>query len=467
MRKVVPILIFVLSAGFGLHAQIVNDWLGELNVQGIKFEIVLHVTEKDAGLETRMDIPVQSLTGLMADVTTYAEDTFEAKWNIAGIAIKGHIDSNGNLAAEFNQGKYIQPVDFIPVKNSEDLPKTTRQQDPKPPFDYRIKAVTFTNQKEKISLAGTLTLPGDIKNPPVVILISGSGQQNRDEEIFGHKPFWVIADDFARKGIGVLRYDDRGIGGSEAGPALSQATSRNFANDAEAALDYLLSQGYTNIGMAGHSEGGMIAPMVASERKEVKFVILMAGPGIPCDSLLALQTYHSSVAAGAPEATAAYNKGFTMRLAQYIKTYEGDHLETALKNKIAIMLDEDVMTRDLSQGNKDQIIENTIGTMSAPWMQYFLKYEPEPYLKKLKCPVLAINGSLDIQVASMENLAGIGDALKKGKCKNYKIHEFKGLNHLFQPAKTGSVSEYGKIPVTIAPEVMDMMSGWILENTGK
>src|SRR5690606_5345276 len=140
------------------------------------------------------------------------------------------------------------------------------------------------------------------------------------------------------------------------------------------------------------------------------------------------------VAAGAHEATAAYNKGFTMRIAQYIKAYEGDHLETALKNKITIILDEDEMIRDLPQSDKDQIIENTIGTMSSVWMQYFLKYEPESYLKKLKCPVLAINGSLDVQVTSLENLAGIEHALKKGKNKNYKIHEFKGLNHLFQPA---------------------------------
>lgn len=458
------LLVFFLLNTIGLHAQIVNNWVGVLKVKEMEFELVLHVTQDGNGYKTTMDIPAQNVAGLQAATTTYKDGVFTADFQTALIKITGSIKDSGLLEGRFIQGGFDIPISFKAEQNFESVPRLKKPQDPQGPFNYEIKEVKFYNKKDSIQLAGTLTLPKGIEQPPIAIMISGSGQQNRDEEIFGHKPFWIIADDFAKKGIGVLRYDDRGIGNSSAGKDLNLKTTADFAQDAATALDYLMSLGYKNIGFIGHSEGGMIAPIVAAERKnDVQFIILMAGPGIPCDSLLILQTYLSSVASGVEANVANYNRNFTRSILDYIKSYKGKDLSHALENKIISLLDKDTMTQSLSEEEKKGIIQNTVYTMATPWMQYFLKFEPARYLKKIKCPVLAINGTKDVQVSVTENLQGIEAALKKGKNKNYQIVPISGLNHLFQPAVTGAISEYSDNPVSIDPQVLDLMSQWILK----
>lgn len=447
-----------------LYGQITNSWLGVLEFKGAKFEIVLHIKQAGEGIYTKMDIPAQNVIGLAAESSTYTNGLYTADFTAALIKIEGYINEDGLLDAHFLQGGYDIPIKFKVENDFNAVPRLKKAQDPQEPFDYTIKEVQFKNEKDNVSLAGTLTLPKNIDNPPIAIMISGSGQQNRDSELFGHKPFWIIADDFAKKGIGVLRYDDRGMGNSEAGPDLNAKTTGDFALDAEAALDYLISLGYSKIGFIGHSEGGYIAPLIAKNRKkDVKFVIMMAGLGIPGDSLLAIQTYYSSIAEGIPDSIANYNRRFTRTMAKFVKSYKGNKLPTALENKIIAYLDKDTVSQSISEEERTTIVNNTVWNMSSPYIQYFVRADPYPILKKVKCPVLALNGTKDVQVPAAENLSRIEKALKKGRNKNYEIVYLAGLNHLFQPASTGAISEYATISMSIDPEVLNIMSKWILD----
>jgi pimeloyl-ACP methyl ester carboxylesterase len=351
------------------------------------------------------------------------------------------------------------PMILTRKKEGESVLK--RPQTPQPPFNYKMEEVTFVNPIDKNTLAGTLTTPSNKKEFPVVVLISGSGQQNRDSEIFGHKSFWVIADDFAKKGIGVLRVDDRGIGGSDG--LTMNVTTKNFADDTNAAVDFLAQKGFAKIGLIGHSEGGIIAPMVASQNPKVKFIITMAGPGIPSDELLLLQTNAIAKASGASDDAIKSGEETNRKLYALVKNYTGNDLKGEVKK---------VLIEDLKKLPEEQqpdakeietVAEQESKKISIPWFTYFLKINPDVYWSKLKIPVLAMNGTKDLQVISKENLAGIKASLEKAKNKQFEIIEFPGLNHLFQEAKTGTVEEYGQLEQTIAPQVLDKMSSWILK----
>lgn len=462
MKKFIQLLavVYLLSA-LPAYAQIENDWVGKLTVSGMSFDLVLHIVQSGDEIQTRMDIPKQSVSGLRAEHSSYEDGLYRGEWRSAGILIEGRIDEEGVLQANFVQGTFNIPISFFAEKDHSKLPRLKRQQDPKPKFNYDIEEVTFFNATDSVRLAGTLTSPRDVDNPPVVILVSGSGQQNRDSEIHGHKSFWVIADYFANKGIAVLRYDDRGIGESEAGTNLMAATTLDFARDAEAAVFFLKEKGYKHIGIAGHSEGGMIGPMVAARNRDVGFIILLAAPGVAGDSLLPMQTYRGSIAMGVDESVARYNAQFTAELARYAKNYTGQNLSQALSNKLRIMLDEDSLTAGMSAEEKEQIIQSNAQLMSAPWLVQFLKINPADYLKMVKCPVLVLHGSKDVQVPLEENVGAIEQALKQGKNKKVKVHCLEGLNHLFQPAGTGATSEYAQIEITIDPQVLELMATWI------
>jgi hypothetical protein len=295
-----------------------------------------------------------------------------------------------------------------------------------------------------------------------VVLITGSGQQNRDEEIFGHKSFWVIADDFAKKGIAVLRLDDRGIGGSNKGNNTTP-TSQNFATDINAAVNFLALKGYKNIGLAGHSEGGMIAPMVASQNNKVKFVVSMAGPGIPIEELLQLQSRAVAKLDGASDADLKMNEELNGKLYAVIKNPKSNDLKSEIKTILSEELNKLPKEQLPPESEIEKMLESEAKQISNPWFVYFLKFNPDDYWSKLKIPVLAINGSLDSQVTSKENLAGIKSSLEKAKNKSFETVEFPYLNHLFQEAKIGSVAEYAELEQTISPTVLNKMSSWILK----
>ena len=298
-----------------------------------------------------------------------------------------------------------------------------------------------------------LLIPKNFKNTDkILVMITGSGRQNRDEELFEHKPFAVIADDFVKKGIATLRVDDRGVGGSTKGK--DDDTSANFATDISTAVDFLAKKGYKNIGLIGHSEGGMIAPMVANTHKNVRFLVLMAGPGTKLYELLVQQNYLSGKLAGMPQKDLSEAKIANQKIYDFIKNYKGNDYENDLKT---------FLNENFKGKMSEAEITQTISQTKKNWFRYFIKFNPDDYLSKVKIPVLALNGSKDFQVPAKENLEAIKTSLTKAGNKNFEIAEMEGLNHLFQECKTGAFSEYAEIEQTISPIALDKMSNWILK----
>jgi hypothetical protein len=323
------------------------------------------------------------------------------------------------------------------------------------PYPYREEEVTYENKPAAVTFAATLTIP-EGKGPfPAVFLITGSGPQDRDEAILGHRPFFVLADYLTRKGIVVLRADDRGFGKSTG--SFAAATTADFATDAEAAVAYLKTRGEVDakkIGLIGHSEGGIIAPMVAARNSDVAFIVMMAGPGVPGDQILPEQHRLIAEANGTSPTQAEKDAAQEKKLLAYVESEKDDAvLDKGLREKLAGAVPEAQLGVAVHQ-------------LTSPWMKFFLTYDPVPTLEKVKCPVLAINGEKDLQVPPKQNLPPIRKALAASGNKNYEVDELPGLNHLFQTATTGSVNEYAEIEETMSPVAMEKMASWILKQTG-
>jgi len=341
----------------------------------------------------------------------------------------------------------------------------TRPQDPSTPYPYYTERVVFKNVEANITLAGTLTLPSAEGTFPAVILISGSGPQNRDEEILRHRPFLVIADHLTKSGIAVLRYDDRGVGKSTAD--FKAATTVDFASDAASAVEYLKTRKEIdgqNIGLIGHSEGGLVAPMVASSSNDVSFIVLLAGPGIELRKVLMLQQELIPRAMGASEG--AIRKSITMTeeaLQMILTSTDRETLKAALAKLIEKDYDSISAIQMFPKLTKEQYVGMQSDNLSSQWFKHLLSYDPALTLEKVSCPVLAINGEKDIQVTAKENLAAISGALAKGGNVNVTVKELPNLNHFFQNCKTGSPTEYESIEETFSPVALKEVSDWVLK----
>jgi hypothetical protein len=366
MKKIHIILLIALSSVTSNAQEIVGTWQGSLEIQGMNLPIVFNISKSENGLISTMDSPKQGAKDIPVTATKFENDTLSItmqnlRLKFVGILEKGKVDG------VFSQNGMKMPMLLSKIENGESTLK--RPQTPKAPFDYSIEEVSFINPTEKNYLAGTLTTPKNIKDFPVVILITGSGSQNRDEEILGHKAFWVIADDFTKKGIGVLRLDDRGIGLSTEG--IKNPTSANFATDISAAVAFLSKKGFKKIGLVGHSEGAMIAPITAFSNKKVAFIVSMSGPGIPIDQLMMLQTEAVlNVNATAKEDIDAALK-LNTKIYAFVKTYSGQNREKDL---------EEFMVSELKKAQQnlteDQILRTAktqAKEISNPWFTYFLK----------------------------------------------------------------------------------------------
>jgi hypothetical protein len=378
------------------------------------------------------------------------------------IAYEGTLEGK-TIKGNFNQGGMSFPLDLSREEQEKEV--LVRPQEPKEPFPYYAEEVKFKNAKDNIVLAGTLTLPEKEGKFPAVILISGSGPQNRNEELLGHKPFLVLADHLTKNGIAVLRFDDRGTAESEGD--FKTATSFDFVNDVEAALLYLRTRKEINkkkIGLIGHSEGGIIAPMLAAKSKQVDFIVLMAGTGISGDKLLLVQQELIGRASGLSEEVLAKVKASNKGAFDIISG--SDNLES-IKADLNVYLKQTLKENGASAlpngTTEEEFVSQQIDQLTSPWMLNFLKYDPAPILEKVKCPVLAINGSKDLQVPASLNLTAIEQALKKGKNKHFEIKELPNLNHLFQDCETGAPSEYAKIEQTISQEALRTITDWILK----
>lgn len=460
---------FLVIASVSLLAQsesnkIMGDWQGYLSVQGTKLRVVFHVqADKKGVLSATMDSPDQSAFGIDADKVSFENGHLK----IVIQKIMGKYEGDYQAVGDSLKGTFFQgstALDLNLMRSTQKIEKPKRSQELKPPFPYKTEEVSIENKADKLTLSGTLTLPKGKAPFPVAILVSGSGPQNRDEELLGHKPFAVIADDFARKGIATLRYDDRGVGKSTGN--FATATSEDFAKDALAVVEFLAKHKKINpkkIGILGHSEGGMIAPMVASQSQSVAFIVLMAGTGISGADILHLQARLISQAEGVDAKDLEKELATQRKCLDLVSTQSDVEL---LKKEMTQVLETEYDALNEEEKAKEMDIKGkitqTVNGFCSPWMRYFIRYNPQPVLEKVSCAVLAINGEKDLQVPYRENLAGIETALKKGGNKNFKVQSFPNMNHLFQTTETGKVSEYAKIEETINPKVLNTMSEWIL-----
>ncbi len=341
--------------------------------------------------------------------------------------------------------------------------KPTRPQEPQMPYPYYSEDLIFENKQAGINLAGTLTLPQKEGIFPAVILISGSGPQNRDEELAGHKPFLVLSDYLTRNGIAVLRYDDRGTAYSEGD--FKSATSVDFAADVKCAIDYLKTRKEINpdkIGLVGHSEGGLIAPLVAIDTKDVAFMIMLGGPGIRGEKILLIQQGLIAEVQGTDEEQIRATEKMNRKIFRIVKKDKDMvSLQVELRQELELFLNKNSHFKIPDELTKDEFIDLQIDTYVTPWMKYFLKYNPALTLKKIKIPVLALYGGNDLQITSQENTKALKKAFKKARNYKVTIKELPDLNHLFQESKTGSPLEYQVIEQTYSQVMLEEVLNWL------
>ena len=403
--------------------QISGTWNGQLDLQVMKLGIVFHFDEGKCSI----DSPDQGAKGIAGEVKELSERRVDVAFPSIAAAFSGELQ-DGKIVGTFRQMGRELPLTLKPGDIVRQRPQT-----PQPPYPYATREVTFQNDAAHATLAGTLTLPADFeaqKNRPVVLMVTGSGLQNRDEEIFDHKPFAVIADYLARHGIASLRYDDRGFGQSTG--EVANATTADFADDAEAGIRFLRTMNFSEkngrktrekplfskVGILGHSEGGSVAFMLGA-KQAVDFIVALAAPGIKGDTLLVEQTNALLELSGQPAKMTLKQMRLTMAMQE-----------------------------------------------TNPWYDFFTEYDPAADIAATRCPVFALNGSLDKQVLPESNLNAIREILT-GNTSHSTLHTshftkiYPSLNHLFQHAKTGATTEYNAIEETISEEVLRDIAEWI------
>ena len=406
------IILFVLVALTG-QAQVnsttalLGSWSGKLKVGAMSLTIVLHLDQVDGNVKVSLDSPDQGAKGIPASKEYLSDDSVAVKIVSLGATYRARL-KDGKLDGTFSQSGMSFPLEM-----SKGIAEVKRPQMPKAPYPYETEEVTFRNEADGATLSGTLTWPvGYNKNqkPVMVLFVSGSGQQNRDEEVMNHKPFLVIADYLARQGLATLRYDDRATGKSVGGD-VKNATTADFSRDALAGIDFLRSKkAFSKVGILGHSEGGSIAFMLGSQKK-VDFIVSLAGPTVKGDTLLAAQSNRILSLSGQPA---------TMTVEKY---------------------------------------RQTVTTMNQPWLNWFNDYDPTNDIRQIRCPIFALNGDRDCQVISTLCLPALRRLLQPSK--KHLIKEYPSLNHLFQHCTTGLPDEYSQIEETISPEVLQDIAQWI------
>ena len=418
-------VVFAMMA-FAANAQ-EGTWNGELNVMGNKVPLVFNFSTNGCTI----DSPSQGVNGIQAEKTVKEDGTIKVKVGMKGATFEGKM-TDGEIKGTYVQNGFPLPLTLKPGKLAVKRPQT-----PVPPFPYKEEGVSFTNAQYTFN--GTLTLPENYsKNTPVVLMVTGSGQQNRDEELFSHKPFAVIADALARQGIASLRYDDRGWGDESVN--FADFTTDDFRQDAAAAIP-LLRKRFNKVGILGHSEGGTIAMMLAAEGK-ADFIVSLAGMAISGKETLIMQNRQAMSAIGLPK--------------EMVDSY---------CNSISKALDEIASGKKASEINIDDVPQalkpitiKALQQADTPYIRHFLTVDVGKLLPKIKCPVLALNGTKDTQVDCDANTTRIEKGL--ANCK-HSIKKIDGVNHLFQHCNTGIVTEYQQIEETIAPEVLQVVAEWI------
>ena len=443
------------------NRDIVGLWQGSLKFQGMELRIVFHVDKDSTGaLKTTMDSPDQGAKGIVVDKTSIVNDSVAFEVKIISGGYYGVLQSGDSVMIGFwKQGGVSLPLD---IRTIREVAVIRHPQEPTPPYPYASEEVSYTNTESGFTLAGTLTKPSSGGPFPAVLLITGSGPQNRDEELLGQKPFLVIADYLTRRGIAVLRVDDRGVGKSTG--TFRTATTIDFTGDVKSGVTYLKSRTdviSNKIGLLGHSEGGIIAPMVANQSKDIAFIVLMAGPSIRGDRIICLQDSLISAAMGVPAQIIRHNLQRDRTVFALVAS-ESD--TSKLKARVLSSIEQSMADDTLTGGKVNhEDAEANANQITSPWFRFFLTYDPAPALEKVDCPVLAMNGSKDLQVPAEENIKGMNAAFSKSGNKRAKAVILPGLNHLFQKAETGAPLEYAKIEETVNPAALKLMGDWIEE----
>jgi hypothetical protein len=454
----IAFILLIVSA----HSQdISGDWSGTAKRGDKEITFVFNIEQENSKYSTTMSVPTFRVSGIKPTTTTFTNGTLIIDGSNVGMNYEGVFN---NEAQQF-EGTYKEGgMEMIlnlkkGAIRTEDLRKP---QEPVKPYPYYNEDVVFENTEAKITLAGTLTLPNKNGTFPVVILISGSGPQDRDESFMGHKPFLVLADHLTKQGIGVLRFDDRGHG--ESTGDFGNATTEDFSKDVLSAIAYLKTRNdidIENIGLIGHSEGGIIAPLAANNSKDVAFMVLLASTGVSGAELSVMQS--KTLRQFPVKDEVAYEKN--VREAIAIVTSNKNALE--IKNELTTHYNDFIrpilMSLNVPEEKINLFIDSQVKTSVKPWSRYFLQYNPADEIEKLEIPVLSLNGSKDTQVNVKINQEGIRNALIKGENKDYKIVELENLNHFFQECETGKMDEYRKIEQTFSPTALKEISNWILK----
>lgn len=442
------------------NSKLNGSWQGILVAEGDSQMVVVDISG-DSILDISVSLPWIAMTNLYTNKPKFINDSLIFKVSQPAFSFKGLVDfERMTINGLFKQGKNY-PLTL--AKTDKPL-RLNRPQTPQAPFPYSSEEVTIPNKKAKVTLSGTLTLPKGTGPFPAVVLITGSGPQTRDEELLGHKPFLVIADYLTRNGIAVLRYDDRGIGKSTG--KFHDATTLDLASDAEVVFNFLKSDKRINknkVGMIGHSEGGVIAPIVASKNKGAKFIIMLAGTGVDGKELMLEQYRLILKTSSIPDSIVAPLVDLNRQAFEAVLTIKDATIAKAkireiTNNTIQKLGEETAKKYKLSKSTAEQLIMQIF----TPWMKTFLALNPADYLCKVNCPILALNGESDLQVPATQNLPAIKKAVEQNKKGKLTTKSYPNLNHLFQSCTTGSPAEYARIEETINEAVLKEMMAFIL-----
>lgn len=440
-------------------------WQGTVDVGGaaLKIAVVFTPAADDAGPTARISIPVQSFLDQPLTNVVYTDEELKFTIAAAGAVFEAHRTTADTAEGVLKQRGLEFPLHLHRVTaEAAAAAEPARPQTPKPPFPYTARDVTFENPDDHTKLAGTLTIPPGPGPHPAVILITGSGAQDRDETIFNHKPFLVLADHLTRHGIAVLRCDDRGVGGS--GGSVATATAEDFAGDVLAGMAFLKQQDAIDahrIGLIGHSEGGIIAPIVAARSHDVACIVLLAGPAFPGAEILHMQTEALLRAAGVAPDKIAAELAAHQRLLDVLTGDDADLIMKRLRELTELQLHRDPNAAQPTPAQLDASLAAAFQQLRSPWMQSFLKLDPRAALRQVRCPVLALIGTKDLQVPAAQNLPEIERTLRAAGNDSVTVKSLPGLNHLFQEANTGLVAEYGQIEQTMAPVAFETITDWL------
>jgi pimeloyl-ACP methyl ester carboxylesterase len=477
MKKLLTVILIFCFIHQIKAQDITGSWGGSIPAGGTRLHLVFNIKKvSDTSYSSTLDSPDQKAFGIACSSTYKKMDSLFIGIGVIGGTYKGMWDKKDSINGTYGQGGRRISVGLkriTAIDENVQAEEQVRAQTPKPPYGYYSEEVEYDNADKTLHYGATFIRPNGNGKYPAVIIISGSGTQDRDGYMMGHKPYWVLADYLTKNGIAVLRVDDRGAGKSSLGPDINKKTSLDFSYDVEASLNYLESRADVDkkhLGLIGHSEGGMIAPMVAVRRKEISFIVLWGAPGVSGAQILTEQATGGLKQQGVDSVAIIAFKQLQL---QILDLFASSPAQDVLNQKIVPVFNawKEVQTQktlaalNIHDNALDNVLKTYDGTYNSPWLRFFITYDPTIALSKVKCSVLAINGEKDTQVNAGENLGKINGTLTKSGNKDFKTVEIPHLNHLLQTAVTGDVSEYEKIPETMSPAALNIICSWIKLHT--